>query len=93
MGAAVFSLLDPDTIDFGTALYHCFITATTGADTPLLSNPLRPSSLLLILATFARPLHSGLRRRASYHAGGAPLRLLSHLGVSLVAGGTDIVGL
>ena len=51
VGAAVFSLLDPDTIDFGTALYHCFITATTGADTPLFSNPLRPSSLLL--ATFA----------------------------------------
>ena len=33
------------------------------------------------------------RRRATYHAGGAPLRLLSYLGVSLVAGGTDVFGL
>jgi hypothetical protein len=30
VSAAVFSLLEPDTIGFGTALYHCFITATTG---------------------------------------------------------------
>lgn len=71
-------------VDYFTAFYHCWITATTGEHLTVIYLVLLHNDCLLITYLWCCP-HSRLRRRWDRHAGRTRLRDLPHAGVRLLA--------